>query len=326
MDPFRTVIEANVSKHALTLQDRVITTGSCFSDAIGNKLSTHKVHTMVNPFGAVYNPHSIHKALRYALLNEMPSQNTFLQHHDLHLNYDFHSALSSLSEAGLVSMLRDAIGNVHRFLKDASFLIITYGTAWIYTHTQTGEIVANCHKTPSKNFTRSLLTQKKIIESFGELYDTLKSFNTSVKIVLTISPVRHIKDTLQGNSVSKSILRASCHTLTEIYPEVEYFPAFEVMMDDLRDYRFYKPDKIHPSEEAEEYIWDRFKERYLSSETIKFFSKWKNILMALQHKPFHPASSDHQHFLRATLQKLEELKPVVNVENEINMVRQRLIG
>jgi hypothetical protein len=322
---FRTEIQLPSSTSTLTLQDKIITTGSCFSDAIGQHLAQHKFNTLVNPFGVIYNPHSIHKALRYALHNQVVPEHTYVQHADVFTNYDFHSEFSSLKKSELDKKISDTLGVAHYFLKDASWIIITYGTVWVYERSDTGEIVANCHKTPASKFNKTLLSQKKVLESFEEFYTELKVFNPSIKIILTVSPVRHIKDTLPLNSVSKAVLRLACQTISETYLDTYYFPAYEIMMDDLRDYRFYKSDMLHPSEEAEEYIWAKFSETYFDVTTKEFVQQWKGILSSLQHKAFHPESTAHQLFLRNTLAQLEKLSKTVNVEAEINLVKSQLL-
>lgn len=308
----------------MSLASPVITIGSCFADLIGNRLQSFKMRSLANPFGTVYNPDAIHKALRYAVFNEPPPAHTFLQNGDIHLNYDFHSELSSLTRPALESQLTEIIGMTHSFLKDASWLMITYGTAWVYTRNDTGELVSNCHKMPGTLFTKSLLSQKHILESFQRFYQDVKTFNPALRIILTVSPVRHLKDTLELNSVSKSVLRLSCHTLAEQFPDVEYFPAYEMLLDDLRDYRFYKPDMIHPSAEAEDYIWEHFTQRYASAPLKEFIKKWRSIQAALHHKPFHPASAGHQIFLKEMIKKLEELSHLVSVEKELESLRSQL--
>ena len=279
---------------------------------------------MVNPFGILYNPCSIHKALHYAIFNEPVPEDTFLQRNDVFLNYDFHSEHSSLNLNHLQDRLKSLIYQVHSFLRDARWLIITYGTAWVYERNDTVSVVANCHKMPQSMFTKSLLSQKKVLESFDATYRGLKSLNPLIKIIVTVSPVRHLKDTLELNSVSKSVLRMSCHTFTEQYKDVHYFPAYEIMMDDLRDYRFYKADMIHPTAVAEDYIWQKFGNHYFEENLKKFLVRWEEIRAALAHKPFHSASAAHQQFIRETLKKLEELKVVMNVDEEVETLRKQL--
>ena len=184
--------------------------------------------------------------------------------------------------------------------------------------------MANCHKMPQANFEKFLLTQKRIIESFEHFYNSLKKLNPACRIILTVSPVRHLKDTLELNSVSKSILRLSCHTLSQTFPDVAYFPAYEIMLDDLRDYRFYRPDMIHPSDQAVDYIWGKFGEAFFESETNDFIKEWKKIKAALDHKPFHPKEMAHQKFLLDLLGKLNLLKDKVDVGEEIGFVKGQI--
>lgn len=325
MNPFRTVLKPGVSKHTFSLGDRLVTVGSCFAEAMGDRLAANKVAVMANPFGVIYNPHSVHKAMLYSVYNEAVPEGTFLERDGIHLNYDFHSSFSADSRATLRTRIADTLGTTHHFLKDARVVILTYGTAWIYTRKDTGEVVANCHKIPAQQFTRSLLTVDEIVASFGNFYKRLQTFNPSCTVILTVSPVRHLRDTLEGNSLSKAILRAACGAIAESYEAVEYYPAFEIMMDDLRDYRFYKRDMIHPTEEAEDYIWEHFVATYFDTEARTFFEEWKSIRAALAHRPFHPESAAHQEFLRDTLARLEKLKAVVDVEDEIRVVRRQIV-
>lgn len=324
MEPFRTVLNAGESAEKLSLADHVVTCGSCFSEAIGQRLQKYKINTLVNPFGNIYNPLSIHKALLYAIYGNLPGDQTYLRNQGVWLNYDFHSEFSSTDKSVLSAQIKESIDDVHSFLKNARWLFITYGTSWVYEEVGSASLVANCHKMPSGHFRKFLLTQKKIIESFNELHSSLKAFNPNARIIITVSPVRHVKDTLQLNSVSKSLLRLSCHTLGETFDNVEYFPSYEIMMDDLRDYRFYKTDMLHPTEEAEDYIWKMFTAKYFDGKTQGFADKWKSILTALSHKPFHPSSDSHQRFLKETLARLQELKPLVNVDREMALIKQQI--
>ncbi|MBL0743517.1 GSCFA domain-containing protein [Chryseolinea lacunae] len=325
MEHFRTVVSIGPGHPDIRLHDKIITLGSCFAHSMGERMLLSKMNALANPFGVIYNPAAIHKAIRYALFNESVPQHTFLQNQDVFLNYDFHSDISAPSFDKLQHQIKDSLGAVHYFLRDTGWLILTYGTAWVYERKDTGEIVANCHKVPNHQFTKRLLTEAEITASFSALYAELLAFNPSLKVILTVSPVRHVKDTLELNSVSKAILRSACHNLTQRHSEVSYFPAFEIMMDDLRDYRFYKADMIHPTEVAEDYIWKAFGERYFTADLQKFLIRWRDIRAALAHKPFHPATAAHQQFLKDLLKKLEELKSTVPVETEINFVQSQLL-
>ncbi|MDL5045705.1 GSCFA domain-containing protein [Oscillatoria amoena NRMC-F 0135] len=322
---FRTTLTSHRSKHPITLKHRLLTAGSCFAESIGNKLSESKFTCATNPFGVIYNPHSIHKALRYAIHNQVPPDHTYLESQGINLNYDFHSSVGALNPAELKKNLADTIRTTHSFLKNTSWLMITYGTSWVYFRKETGDIVANCHKMPSALFQKELFTQKKLLESFESFYKDLLAFNPDIRIILTVSPVRHLNDSLELNSVSKAILRIGCHTLSEGFNRVHYFPAFELMMDDLRDYRFYKADMIHPSAEAEKYIWEYFAESYFDEPTQKFVTEWRSLLQALQHKPFHTASPAHQQFIKETLKKMESFNSLVNVDAEVEQLKKQLV-
>jgi hypothetical protein len=325
MRTFRTDVSVRPSKHSVQLKSGIITAGSCFADAIGNRLHENKFLVQVNPFGVIYNPHSIHKAFRYAIHNEPAADHHYLQNKDVYLNYDFHSEFSSLQKNELIQRLNNTIGTIHYFLRDARWIFLTYGTAWVYNRADTGEVVANCHKMPSSLFRKTLMTEESIVQSFEAFYNEVKNFNPGVKIILTVSPVRHIKDTLELNSVSKSVLRVACHSITQKFDDTEYFPAFEMMVDDLRDYRFYKSDLLHPTELAEDYIWGKFSERYFDKETRDTIQEWNSIRSAIRHKPFHPASAAHQQFLRETLKRMEELKPKIDVEEEMTRMKAQLL-
>jgi len=324
METFRTSFHLKPSPKRISLSDRILTIGSCFSDAIGSQFVRNKINCKANPFGVLYNPASIHKVVQYSIANQSVPEDTFLHRDDVFFNYDFHSEFSSMNLSHLQEQLKTIIAKTHSFLKGTHWLIITYGTAWVYERNERSSIVANCHKMAQTMFTKSLMTQKKVLDSFDSMHQALKAVNPDLNILLTVSPVRHIKDTLELNSVSKSVLRVACHTITEQYRDVYYFPAYEIMMDDLRDYRFYKADMIHPSTVAEEYIWQKFAERYFDEELTTFLRKWEEIQSALAHKPFHPFSAAHQHFVKEMLKKLEELKGVVNVDEEAALLSEQL--
>jgi hypothetical protein len=321
---FRTILKQEPHAWKVSLADPLLTIGSCFSDSIGRRLGSNKFNVLINPFGTIYNPLSIHTLLIRAIENEPLPDHYFIQRNEVHANYLFHSQFNALSRNELESSLTSKLVETKQQLSSAAFILITYGTSWVYKLKESGEIVSNCHKMPSTLFEKQLLTQQQITEDFGRLVTTVRKINRNIKIILTVSPVRHIKDTLTLNSVSKSVLRLACHELTQHYSDVEYFPAFEIMMDDLRDYRFYKDDLIHPTEFAENYIWQQFADTYFEENTKLFLKKWGEIASALQHKPFIPDSPSHRSFLQSILTKLDELKTQVNVTKEKEFIDQQL--
>ena len=324
MKSFRTELHLKPPNFDFGLSHSVFTIGSCFADQIGTKLKQNKFKTSINSLGIIYNPLSIHRALRYSIKAGTPAEETYIQQGGLWNNYEFHSSFSAIAKEETTLKIKHSINTAHDFLKEAKVLIITYGTAWAFERLDTGELVANCHKVSSKNFNKILQTPAQIEESFHRLYQDLKSLNKSIKIILTVSPVRHIKETFELNQVSKSVLRLACHGIQDKYSGVAYFPAYEIMMDDLRDYRFYEPDMIHPSPEAIEYIWDKFSHHYFDDSTKDFIYQWRSVSVDLQHRAFHPQAEAHQDFLRETLKKLEALRTIVNVDDEISFVISNL--
>jgi hypothetical protein len=324
MKEFRTELMPRVSAFPMGLKERVFTIGSCFADEMGDRLLENKLNVWNNRLGTVYNPISIHRLLLFGLENKMPTSESYLVADGVHLNYHFHSSVSSLNKEEFENKIRNEISEAAEYLKNTDRIVITYGTAFVYRLKSNNEIVANCHKAPSANFTKSLLTEGEIIESFKMFYSKLKSINPNCKIILTVSPVRHLKDTLELNSVSKSVLRISCNTIINQFSDVDYFPAYEILLDDLRDYRFYKTDRLHPTEEAAEYIWEKFVASHFDEPSRKFIKEWKLVKKDMEHKPFHSKSESHQRFLKSVLDKLEKLNPVIDLSNEIQNVKIRM--
>jgi hypothetical protein len=323
MSEFRTIVSIPPEPRKFGLKNTILTAGSCFADAMGNRFHHYKFQVLSNPFGATYNPVSIHKSLEGAVLLPKTADG-FVENQGWIYHYDFHSNWSSVDREGLADKLQGINKEVKTFIETSSVIILTYGTSWVYRRKDNGSIVANCHKIPADRFDKKLLSENEIVDSFKSLYHTIKKINPTCLFILTVSPVRHIKDTLELNSVSKAILRTACHSVTTQFADVHYFPAYEIMMDDLRDYRFYKSDMIHPTEDAENYIWKKFSEKYFDADTIAFMKQWDQITSALQHRAFHPKSESHQKFLRDTLQKLKLLQSTVNVDAEIADVQSQL--
>jgi hypothetical protein len=323
---FRTSIEVKPSSNiSISHSSRILTLGSCFANAIGVKLQKGKFKAAVNPCGVIFNPLSIFKLLHSATEKENTFRNSYIQNQSIWYNFDFHSNFSSSHKEELESKIDDTIATLHTTLQQTDIITLTFGTSFVYKLNLTGEVVANCHKVPAFNFDKSLLSVHDIVKGFEKLHMAVKYLNPNIKFILTVSPVRHIKDGIELNSVSKSILRVACHEILSSYQDVEYFPAYEMVMDDLRDYRFYKSDMIHPSEVAEDYIWEKFQDRFIPTESRKILKEWESVVRAIHHKPFHPESEAHQKFLKETIHKMEELSKVLDVQEELNLLHQRLI-
>jgi hypothetical protein len=317
MSTFRTEFNTRLHKTTIPLSSKIITIGSCFAYGIGNRLLLNKFDTLVNPFGTTYNPISIHKLIRMAIHNQPSPGEMYLFNQEVFSNYDFHSSFSALNRSELETNINNVIGTVHHALRKSTTLFLTYGTSWVYERKDIEEVVSNCHKQPADLFNKTLLDTHTIEQSFGKMYQELRAFNPDLRIILTLSPVRHLKDTLELNSVSKSMLRVACHAITRLHADVDYFPAYEIMMDDLRDYRFYASDMIHPSIDAENYIWEKFRKSYFSKETIAVLNEWQEVKRMMDHKPFHPESASHQEFLKDIRAKLEALHLKLDVSTEL---------
>ena len=324
---FRTEIEPVDAGFKINLCDKVMTVGSCFSEVMGNRLSENKLNCLCNPFGTVFNPSSIFKLLRHSLSKQPVYRHLFVEGADSNWNhYDFHSRFNADSRIALENELSAVYEEVFQTLRTCNVLIITLGAASVYELRANNQVVANCHKQPQQLFNKRLLTLKEIQRDFQQFYDILRMVNSRAKIILTVSPVRHTRDGLKTNSVSKSILRTACHLIEQENQNVSYFPSYEIMMDDLRDYRFYKPDLIHPNEMAEQYIFERFAETHFSPELNNFVAEWQQIRNSLSHRPFRKESPAHQTFLNKLLDKLNHYKEHVNLSSEIEEVRSQLVA
>ena len=326
MDIFRTPFEIPESSIKINLETPVLTLGSCFADCMGTYFRENKFSVLANPFGTVYNPMSIFGLCSYAIRHSYPEADTYLFYQGLHANYDFHSSFSDPEKPRTISDIKHSIDLTHDFLANARFLIITLGTAWVYRRKDNQAIVSNCHKLPGSRFRKELLSQKQILNAFEQFKRLLNDKYPEISILLTVSPVRHIRDTIPLNQVSKSVLRLACYTLENHYPNVHYFPSYEIIMDDLRDYRFYKADMIHPNAEAEMYIWEKFAETWFDRETRDFLSTWGKAKKAIAHKPFNPNTDEHQRFLRETISTIKKLQHKADVTEELTLLKKQLIN
>lgn len=307
------------SKTQINLKDKVVSIGSCFSDNIGQKLADNKFQILSNPFGTIFNPHSIFKILK----NELDTHGV-VENQGVFFHYDAHGEISALSKSELAELISKQTEILQNSLKETNWLIITFGTSFVYSHKRTGAIVANCHKMPQAEFDKGLLEPDNIIEQYHACMQTLRSLNPNMNVLLTVSPVRHTKDGLHANNISKGILHHATSEILKQDPQAFYFPSYEIQMDELRDYRFYAKDLIHPSQEAIDYIWSRFCETYMDMDTLGFLHDWHKIKISLQHRPFQPQSSKHQFFLRKLKQDIENLKHKVDVSEELAEIESQL--
>jgi lysophospholipase L1-like esterase len=319
---FRTELTLSPSREKLALDARVLTIGSCFAEVLGYHLAKNKVSTLTNPFGTIFNPLSMLRLLQQTLDNQSPDETLYVQHQGVWFHYDFHSSLWDLSREALASKLEQRLLQVRIWLTNTDWLMLTFGTAYgYYLNQEELRLVANCHKTPNPQFTKALLNVAQIMDAFEALHSRLQTINPSLQVILTVSPVRHTRDTLPLNQVSKSVLRLACHYLEEHHESVKYFPAYELLLDDLRDYRFYEADLIHPNQTGQDYILEKFSQTYFDQNLLDFVAEWQKIRAGLAHRPLQPGTENHRLFLENLLQKLQKLAEKVDVRTEMEQIR-----
>ncbi|MDH5382070.1 MAG: GSCFA domain-containing protein [Cyclobacteriaceae bacterium] len=312
-----------VSKTKISLKDPIILLGSCFSESIGRQLETHKFQTLVNPFGTIYNPASIFQML-YPELTDIEKK--IIKVHGIYHYWHGHSTLSALTLDELIKNIVSKHRLLQKSLQSSNWIIVTPGTSWVYRLKTTGEVVANCHKVPPYTFTKELLDVSTIVESFARVWNIIQQKKPSIQAMFTVSPVRHIRDGLVENNRSKAILIQAVHEIVSSQPNCHYFPSYEIVNDELRDYRFFDTDLVHPNSIAIEYIWQRLKESYFDSPTQQFVDKWAKIHKAIQHKPFYPSSELHQKFLKETIAKIKGLEDQADVSRELKHLQNQLIN
>lgn len=291
----------------------ILLLGSCFAEHIGEKLEYYKLKNLSNPFGILFHPLAI-KNLVFNAINkkEFSKAHIFLQNEQWHC-FDAHSRLDSTSKELLIETLNQQNKLVLDQLETSTHLIITLGTAWVYRFLKTNEVVANCHKVAQKEFSKELLSVTEIIEILSEIYSMVKGINPICKIIFTISPVRHLKDGFIENTRSKAHLIAAVHQFINLQSEIGsqqlfYFPSYEIIMDELRDYRFYNEDLLHPNPIAVNYIWQKFQETWFSEEAISFSKRIEAVQKSLNHKPFNAESKAHKIFLENLDQEKTQIK------------------
>ena len=322
---FRTEVPILKSSTPITLGDSFITIGSCFANSINSKLVKNKFATLNNPLGILYDPMSIARVFNFALTGNRPDNQTYIDTGNEVVNLLAHSDMNGKSLEESKNLIDHQLTEVKTKLEKTDWLIITFGTSWVYYQNSTGLQAANCHKIPQSNFEKGLLEFEKTKLVYDNLLSFLKEFNPNLKIIVTVSPVRHTKDTLPLNNLSKSHLFRLSHYLDQTYAHVQYYPAYELLVDDLRDYRFYKPDMIHPTDQAVDYIWEHFTQTFFDTQTQSFLKEWHVLQKAIMHKPFNPSSEKHQNFIKSTIAKLNTLAKKVDLTNEIEELKNQLL-
>ncbi len=311
---FRTNIQLKKEHNQIDYTSQLLLIGSCFSENIGKKLNYFKFNTFSNPFGILFNPKAIEKLITNAINATKYTENDIFQLNERWHCFDAHSDLSSADKNDLLANLNVAIDVTNHQLKEATHIVITLGTAWVYRYIETDCIVGNCHKVPQKKFLKELLTIDEISASLENIMTLIKDINKKVMIIFTVSPIRHLKDGFVENSQSKAQLLSAIHQITDQRNQLYYFPSYEIMLDDLRDYRFYNSDMVHPNETAINYIWEQFQHVWLHENTIPIMAEVDSIQKGLAHRPFNPNSEQHQQFLDGIQQKIQSLENNFNID------------
>lgn len=305
---FRTEIVVAPWQQPIDYSHTILSLGSCFADNIAERLRERKFRVVASPTGILFNPASIARMVERMYRNDKPiALDELFACDGAWLSYDFHSKFAAETPDKSLQIMQAAIDLGHDALRRADHLILTLGTAWVYRLTATGEVVANCHKQPHDNFRRELLSVEEVVACMERVIACL---NPTTQLILTLSPVRHIGEGMEDNSLSKAILRVAIDNIVKRYPRAIYFPSCEALIDDLRDYRFYGDDLVHPSSAAIEYIAEKFFEAALSTEAKRMLPAVEKIVRAAHHRPLNVASQQYKTFCQQQLAAIEELKSI----------------
>ncbi|MBP5411948.1 MAG: GSCFA domain-containing protein [Bacteroidales bacterium] len=316
---FRTEIKDLHSAWKIQHQDTLTLIGSCFAENIGNKLTMSKFTALTNPFGILFNPLSVSRCIKDIVNNKMLVYSDLEYNNDEWFAYSHHSKFNHSNADLCLEQINNNTLHCRSILLQSQYLILTFGSAYAYRHKQKNIIVGNCHKTDNKLFERIFLSVDDITEHTLSALTALRNINPKIKIIFTISPIRYIKYQLTENTLSKAHLLCAIENIRSQIDNTEYFPSFEIMMDDLRDYRFYNSDMIHPSDIAIEYIWQKFCECYFSSSTMNIIQKANDLYLSRHHIIKSNSKTEIQKFAQSQLQKLQQLQslcPFMDITEE----------
>ncbi len=300
----------------ITYQDKIMLIGSCFTEHIGNALGDLKFSVCQNPNGILFGPDSVCKSLLSYIQNKKYKEADLFQLNEIWNSWQHHSRFSNIDATEAVQHINHSQLQAHNFLKNADWLVITLGSSFSYCLTEQadmagsalGEGVANCHRAPAKWFDKYLLEIDETIAMLEDCCNQLLAFNPALKIIFTVSPVRHIRDGVVENNRSKARLIEAVHYLVNKFPSANYFPAYELVIDVLRDYRFYDIDLVHPNYMATEFVMDKFTGAYIDEQSQQLMQEVKKIVIARKHKAFQPETKAHKQFLKTNLEKTKELQ------------------
>ncbi len=296
--------------------------GSCFTENVGKRMESLKYNVDINPFGILYNPVSVANGLRVLLHEKEFTPEDLVHRDDLWHSFYHHGRFSFQTEHETLNAINNRIKSSAAFLKNAGFLFITFGTAWVYRYNNTGQVVSNCHKIPAPEFSRERLSVNQIVNQYSELLTEIRNLNPSLKVVFTVSPIRHWKDGAVENQRSKAVLLLVADELIKVFGDdyCAYFPAYEIVMDELRDYRFYAEDMLHISDVAVNHIWEKFQQRLIDSESLQVASEVDRIVKAANHRPLHGNSKEYLKFIQ---RMKEEAIRLENKYEQLNLTKEK---
>jgi hypothetical protein len=286
--------------------DPIMLLGSCFTSNIGRLLTDAFFNVSYNRTGILFDVLSVAKHLRYIVENSKIEPSELRRHDELFFHWDFHSDFSSINETVCLEKLNSAIVKSHDFLKDAEWLAVTFGTAFSYYNIADNVYVANNHKASTADFKKELVAGNQMMDAMVSAISALKQFNPDIQVILTISPVRHVRDGVVENNRSKARLIELVHALTDHFGFVSYFPAYELVVDVLRDYRYYDIDLVHPNYLATNYVFERFCLTYMNAELQKKIANYTKLRNSINHRPLHPETKAHKDFINTLLKKIDE--------------------
>lgn len=304
---FRTEVKVEGSAKKISYKTSVMFIGSCFAGEMAGKLEAGLMPVMCNPGGVVYNPLSVAATVRNIISEKVFKSDDLWFHNNKWLSFSHYTDFSGENSDLVLERLNSSAQSARRFLLNARFLFVTFGTARIFRRSDTGEVVSNCHKIPAQFFTRELLTVDAVVAEWTQLLDELKRFNPDLAVVFTVSPVRHWKDGAHGNQISKAVLLLAIENLLYHYTKPGYFPSYEIFMDDLRDYRFYDTDMVHPSVAAVEYVWEKFRQVWFDPGTSDTWREVASVKMASEHRFMNSSNKERAEFAAGMIRKIELL-------------------
>jgi len=325
----QTRVEVVANRQPIEYGERLMLAGSCFAENMGAKLTDARFEVDANPFGILYNPLSVKSCIERLLDGKKFVADDLFEHRGVYHSFLHHSRFSDVNEEVCLDKINERLAFSTGFLKKTDWLLVTFGTAYVYRLAETDLVVGNCHKLPERNFVRMRISVETIVNEWNSLIGDLQAANPDIRILLTVSPIRHLKDGAHENQLSKSTLLLAVDELVRQNGCCSYFPSYEIVMDELRDYRFYADDMVHPSGQAVSYIWERFCATQLSDSARKSLMEWEKLKRALEHKPFNRDSKEYLLFLKQNLHKLQQLNEksvYFALSTEIERVREQILS